>query len=233
MIALVTRLFDLPQLRNRVQVFRDRGHAGELLAQILTEYRDRDALVMAIPAGGVPVAVVIAKCLNLPVDVVVVSKITFPWNTEAGYGALAFDGTLRLNDALLVRTRLDERQIAEGIEQTRQKVERRIARMRGGLAPLDVVGRTLIVVDDGLASGFTMRVAVEALTEQRAASIAIAVPTGHADALTDFAAPVEAVYCANVRAGWNFAVADAYEQWSDIDEDEAVTALHACRSAPS
>ena len=227
----VTRLIDLPDLRERVRVFRDRSHAGRLLSEILSEYRHSDALVMAIPAGGVPVAVVVGECLKRPVDVVVVSKITFPWNTEAGYGALAFDGTLRLNDALLARTSLNERQIAEDIEQTRQKIQRRVARMRRGLPPLDVVGRTLIVVDDGLASGFTMRVAVEALAQQGAASIAIAVPTGHADAVASFAAPVEAIYCANVRTGWSFAVADAYEHWSDVGEEEAAQALRACQKA--
>jgi predicted phosphoribosyltransferase len=226
--AAVTRLVDVPGLRDRVRVFRDRGHAGRLLSEILGDYRNSDALVMAIPAGGIPVAVAVGKCLNLPVDIAVVSKITFPWNTEAGYGALAFDGTLRLNDALLARTGLDEQQIAAGIEQTRHKVERRVACMRRGLPPLDVIGRSLIVVDDGLASGFTMRVAVEAL-EQGAASIAIAVPTGHADAVASFAAPVQAVYCANVRTGRSFAVADAYEHWSDIGEEEAARALRAYR----
>ncbi len=114
MIVVATRLIDIPELRDRNHVFRDRSHAGRLLSQILGEYRHRDALVLAIPAGGIPVAAAVGRCLNLPVDIAVVSKITFPWNTEAGYGALAFDGTLRLNDALLARTRLDKRQIAAG-----------------------------------------------------------------------------------------------------------------------
>ncbi|MCK5363241.1 MAG: phosphoribosyltransferase [Gammaproteobacteria bacterium] len=226
-----TRITDLPELRDCVRVFQDRGHAGRLLSQMLAVYGHSDALVLAIPAGGIPVAVAIGKCLNLPVDVVVVSKITFPWNTEAGYGALAFDGTLRVNDALLARTGLSEQQIVKGVEQTRRKIERRVTRMRHGLAPLDVGERTLIVVDDGLASGFTMRVAVEALVQQGATSIVIAVPTGHAGAVTDLAASVQAVYCANVRTGWSFAVADAYEHWSDIDEDEAVRMLQDHRQA--
>lgn len=196
---------------------------------MLDRYRNGDALVLAIPAGGVPVAAVLGKCLELPVDVAVVSKITLPWNTEAGYGALAFDGTLRLNDGLLARTALDKDQIAVGIEQTRRKIERRIGNMRRGLPPLDVAGRELIVVDDGLASGFTMRVAVEALAKQGAASIAIAVPTGHADAMADFPAPVETIYCANVRTGWSFAVADAYQHWCDVGEEEAAQSLRACR----
>lgn len=223
--ALAPRLIDIPELRNRIRVFRDRGHAGTLLSQCLTEYRGSDALVMAIPAGGVPVATTVGECLSLPVDVVTVSKITLPWNTEAGYGALAYDGTLRLNDALLARSNLDEAQIARDIERTRRKIDRRVRRLRADLPPPDVSNRTVIIVDDGLASGFTMRVAVEALTRQGATSIAIAVPTGHADVLSDFAAPAKVIYCANVRDSRSFAVADAYEHWSDVSEEEALGAL--------
>lgn len=225
------RLIDIPELRNRVHVFEDRDHAGRMLARILDEYRDGDALILAIPAGGVPVAAAVGECLNLPVDVAVVSKITLPWNTEAGYGALAFDGTLRLNDALLARTGLGDAEIAAGIERTRDKVERRVASMRRGLPALDVVDRSLIVVDDGLASGFTMRVAIEALAMQGAKSIAVAVPTAHADAVEGLPTPVETVYCANVRSGWTFAVAGAYEKWSDVAEEEATKVLRACRRA--
>jgi putative phosphoribosyl transferase len=226
----VKGLVDIPELRGGLRVFRDRCHAGEVLAGILDEYRRGDALILAVPAGGTPVAAALGEHLNLPVDTAVVSKITFSWNTEAGYGALAFDGTLRLNEALVARTRLDRRQIEADIEQTRRKVERRLASMRPGLPPLDVTGRDVIVVDDGLASGFTMRVAVEALAKQGTASIAVAVPTGHADALGGFSSPVEDVYCANVRAGSSFAVADAYEHWSDVSEEAATDALRACRS---
>lgn len=223
------RVIDIPELRNRRHVFLDRAHAGRLLAGILGEHRGGDALLLAIPAGGVPVAVALGECLTLDVDVAVVSKITLPWNTEAGYGAVAFDGTVLLNDALLARTDLDERLIADGIEQTRRKVERRVASMRRDLPPLDVSERRVIIVDDGLASGFTMRVAVEALGRQHPASIVIAVPTGHTGTVAGFGPPVDTVYCANVRSGWSFAVADAYRRWRDVGEEEAMRALHAAR----
>lgn len=225
----MSHLIDIPELRNRIRVFEDRDHAGTVLSRLLDEFRDSDALVLAIPAGGVPVAAALGRCLNLPVDVAVVSKITLPWNTEAGYGALAFDGTLRLNDALLARAGLDDAEVAAGIERTREKVKRRVASMRQGLPALDVAGRRLVVVDDGLASGFTMRVAVEALALGGPASIAVAVPTAHADAVEAMSTPVETVYCANVRSGWSFAVADAYENWSDVSEEQATTLLRACR----
>lgn len=226
-----TRLVDIPELRDRTHVFEDRRHAGRVLSGILDQYRNGDALILAIPAGGVPVAAAVGECLNLSVDVAVVSKITLPWNTEAGYGALAFDGTLRLNDELIARVGLDDSEVAAGIEMTREKVARRVAVMRPGLPALEVAERDLIVIDDGLASGFTMGVATEALASLAAGSIAVAVPTAHADAVERLPASVQAVYCANVRTGWSFAVADAYRRWSDVAEEEAMSALRSCRRA--
>ena len=89
--SLPDNLVNLPEFFDKVRVFRDRQHAGEILADMLREYGSSDAIVMAIPAGGVPVGKVLAEKLNLPFDLAVVSKITLPWNTEAGYGAVAFD----------------------------------------------------------------------------------------------------------------------------------------------
>ena len=225
----VPRLIDRANLRDRIGVFRDRSHAGEVLAQMLETYRDSDTQVMAIPAGGVPVAAVISERLGLAMDVIVVSKITFAWNSEAGYGALAGDGTLRLNDALIAQSALDRRQVAADVERTRGKVERRVARLHGERPVPAIAGRSCLVVDDGLASGFTMRVAVESLSAQGAVSVAIAVPTAHADAVASVAPSVEAVYCPNVRGGWSFAVAEAYERWSDVTEEEALEMLRAER----
>jgi hypothetical protein len=108
------RVIELPALRNQVGVFRDRAHAGEVLASMLSAYRDSNALVLGIPAGGAPVAAVIARVLALPLDMAVLSKLTLPWNTEAGYGALAFDGTLRLNTALVTRAGLSDAVIETG-----------------------------------------------------------------------------------------------------------------------
>ena len=98
---LPTNVVDLPDLRDQLGVFLNRDHAGEILAGMLEVYSDSNAMVMAVPAGGVPVAKVLAEHLNLPLDIAVVSKITLPWNTEVGYGAVAFDGTVRLNNDLV------------------------------------------------------------------------------------------------------------------------------------
>jgi predicted phosphoribosyltransferase len=217
-------IFDLPAIRNRVGVFRDRAHAGESLISLLPAFKAAQATLLAIPAGGVPVAQPLVERLVLPFDLAVVSKITLPWNSEVGYGAVAFDGSVRLNEALLEAAMLTPGQVDEGIRKTRDKVAARWRRLRGERPWPDLAQCTAILVDDGVASGFTMAVAVAALRNRGARQVIVAVPTGHADALVDLAAQADAVYCANVRPGPRFAVADAYEHWTDVG-DEELTAM--------
>ncbi len=216
------RVFDLPELRNRARVFRDRAHAGAVLAGMLEQLRGTDTLILAIPAGGVPVAVEVAAQLKLPLDVAVVSKITLPWNTEAGYGAVAFDGTVRLNQELIAALALPFRVTQEGIAGTKEKVQRRLRKLRGDRPLPDLRHRTALLIDDGLASGFTLLTAVDAIRRLDADRIHVGVPTGHTDAVTRMAAEVDCVYCPNIRAGLGFAVADAYQDWTDVDEATVV-----------
>jgi len=219
------RVIELPALRDRLGVFRDRAHAGEVLADMLSAYRGSNALVLSIPAGGAPVAAAIARALALPLDVAVVSKLTLPWNTEAGYGALAFDGTLRLNEMLMARAGLSEADIEAGKARAQEKVARRMKLLRGDRPFPDLSQCSAILVDDGLASGFTLMVAIEALRHQNAKEIVVAVPTAHAESAARIAPLVEALYCPNLREGTSFAVADAYQEWSDVAEEDLVTLL--------
>jgi predicted phosphoribosyltransferase len=213
----IVRLVD-PDLTDRLEVFADRARAGRALARLLRGLDLVDPVVLAIPAGGVPVAVEIARARGWPLDVAVVSKITLPWNTEAGYGAVAFDGSCLLNDALVAEVGLSAEAVREGTAKTRAKVERRMRRLRGGGGVPDVAGRAAVLVDDGLASGFTMRAAVGAVRAANAAQVVIAVPTGHARAVGLLEPLADALVCANVRGGASFAVADAYERWHDVPE---------------
>ena len=214
------KIIDLPELRDKERVFADRAYAGRILAGMLKEYQNTSALIMAVPAGGVPVALSMAQQLNLAVSVAVVSKITLPWNTEVGYGAVAFDGTVRLNESLLPGLGLTREQIDDGIAATRQKVQRRVERFSRKLPFPDVKNKTVFLVDDGLASGFTMLTAVEALKKAGAGSLNIATPTAHLESLQRLSEQVDAIYCANTRKGFFFAVADAYKRWSDVSEEE-------------
>jgi putative phosphoribosyl transferase len=219
-----TKVFDLRELRNRTQVFRDRAAAGKVLASMLKGYRDSDSVVLAIPAGGIAVAAVIALDLDLPLDVGVVSKITPSWNSEVGYGAVAFDGTVRLNENLLSRFNLSQEEIRKGIQKTKEKVARRVKILRDN-RPLPRLTRRVILVDDGLASGFTLQVAIEALHKAGGEQIILAVPTAHEESIQRVIKEVEAIYCPNIRSGWSFAVADAYEEWGDLDDEEVIRVL--------
>jgi putative phosphoribosyl transferase len=212
------KVFDLTEMRNRGRVFRDRTQAGTVLADMLEPHRGTGTLVLAIPAGGVPVAAEIATRLGLALDLAVVSKITLPWNTESGYGAVAFDGTVRLNQDLIAALDLPEALVQEGIARTREKVARRVRQLCGDRHLPDLTRRAVILVDDGLASGFTMHTAVEALHHLAAGKVIVAVPTGHAEAVARIAALVDSLYCPNIRQGMGFAVADAYEHWTDVSE---------------
>lgn len=214
------RLVELPELRGRLQVFRDRADAGAVLARMLSGALDPEAIVLAIPAGGVPVAAAIAGILGLPLDLAVVSKVLLPWDTEAGYGAVAFDGTQRLNEPLVAALGLDAATVEAGLAATRERVARRVRNLRSGRPLPDLQARESLLVDDGLASGFTMQVAVEALRNAGARTVRVAVPTGHLEALERLVPLVEKVYCPNVRAGRRFAVAEAYRSWTDVDEEE-------------
>jgi putative phosphoribosyl transferase len=214
-------IHDLPEFRDKTRVFEDRSDAARVLAKMIEDLRGSNAVVMAIPTGGVPVAAGIAEDLGLPMDVAVVSKITFPWNPEAGYGAVAFDGTVNLHEGMIFNMGLVETDISQGKQQTLEKVRRRLDAFRGDRPFPDLRERTVVLVDDGLASGMTMETAVEALHRAGAKHVVVAVPTGHEAALQRVSDKVDEVFCANVRGGWGFAVADAYRRWTDVRESEA------------
>ena len=200
--------------------FRDRAHAGRELAKLLQDFRGTAALVLAIPAGGVPVAAEIARALGLPLDVAPVSKVLYPWTTESGYGAVAYDGSVWLDEARMSGHGLAPADVERAVAAARTKVQRRMVRLRGGRTALALQGRTVIIVDDGIAAGSTMRTAIAALRKAGATSVIVAVPTAHKAALDAISKLADAACCANVRAGMSFAVADAYAEWRDLGDDE-------------
>ena len=222
-------IHELREMRNRKRVFHDRRHAGVVLARMLTGKLPAGSRILAIPAGGLPVAAAVAEAIGLPLDVAVVSKVTPSWNTEVGYGAVAFDGSVRVDAGRRSALGVDEAAAREDVDRAVAKVRRRVERLRAGRGPLVAPGDTAVLIDDGLASGITMSTAAEAVRRAGAARIIVAVPTGHEGAVAGIAAAVDEVHCANVRSGWSFAVADAYEDWSDLDDAMALEILEGTR----
>lgn len=218
------------ELRNREHIFRDRDDAGQVLAGVMKELSGSEAWVLAIPGGGLPVAARLCRSLELRCDVAVVSKITLPWNPEAGYGAVAFDGSVRLNESLIHDLLLDDLEVRYGIEKTKTKVERRVRELHGDGGYEHLAGSTVVLVDDGVASGFTMLAAIDAVQSSKARSVLVAVPTASRDAARRIAGAVDRLYCANVRGGFPFAVADAYQHWRDVEEVELQRLVAALRA---
>jgi putative phosphoribosyl transferase len=200
--------------------FKHRDAAGRRVAGMLKKYSDSDALVLAIPAGGVPVAIAIAKLLGLQLQVIPVSKVLFPWTTEGGFGAVAFDGTQWIDHAAIDNFGLKTEQIEKAIALARAKVERRNARLRGHASLPEFKNSTVILVDDGIAAGSTMRTAITALRKRLAGRVVVAVPTAHDRSVDALRKLADEIVCPDIRGGMCFAVADAYEEWCDLSDDE-------------
>jgi predicted phosphoribosyltransferase len=219
----ITNLVEESAYRNRRFVFKDRLHAGEVLAEKLRSVLPNgNVIVLAIPAGGVPVGYALAKKLDMPLDVVVVRKIQIPWNTEAGFGAITWDGRPILNEPLVGQLGLGAEVVEQCISRTRQVAREKNQRLRGDRPFPDLSGRTVVVVDDGLASGFSMLAAAESIKTRRPRKVVVAVPTGSATAIALLAPRVEELVCLNVRSAPLFAVADAYENWYDLSDGEVL-----------
>jgi predicted phosphoribosyltransferase len=218
-------------LRNKIRVFKDRSEAGRILAGKLEGYKGIDAVLFAIPSGGVPVAAVAGNSLNIPLDLLLVRKIQIPWNTEAGFGALDPDGNVIFNEELLKGLRLTREEVESQIEKTREVLSERERLFRGGREFPFIKGRTVIIVDDGLASGHTMISALRFVRKRDPGRVIIAVPTGPLRTITAIAPEVDAVVCLNIRSGISFAVADAYRNWYDVTDEEVISLINEAKKA--
>ena len=170
-------------------------------------------------------AAAIARRLAIPLELIIVRKIQLPHTTEAGFGALNPAGEAIFNEGLLARITLSKEDIARQVEKAAATMRAREERLRGGKPYPQLAGQTVIVVDDGLASGYTMRAAVQFLKRRGAGQIIAAVPTASERTIQDLLPIVDELVCLNVRGGWSFAVADAYENWYDLDEAEVLEIL--------
>lgn len=208
--------------------FRDRADAGARLATRLTSYRGTHALVLGIPRGGVPVAAEVAKALDAELDVVVARKLRSPISAELAIGAVTADGGRFINQSIVEQLGVGETYIDRVTQTEMAEAARRESRFRGGVTPPTIAGRTVIVVDDGLATGATMIAAARSVRAQRPARLVIAVPVGAADACAALRHEAdEVVYLDAPEPFW--AVGNYYDDFRQTEDDEVQQLLRKAR----
>ncbi len=212
-------------LHNEVFVFKNRHDAGKRLAEKLVQYKDTNSIILPIPSGGIPVGKELAKSLNLPFDLIIVRKLQIPWNPEAGFGAINLDGDMILNEQILDSLSLSQKDIEHIEEKTKETLEKREELFRKGREFPIVKGQCCILVDDGLASGYTMLAAVRFIKRRNPVELVVATPTGSYNTVNRIASEVDRIACLNIREGIPFAVADAYKQWHDLSDKEVLELL--------
>ncbi len=208
-------------------VFADRFEAGEIVGSMLEKafYGIEEGMVVAVPSGGVPVGIKVSQALKLPMDLILARKLQIPGNTEAGYGAIAIDGSTFFNKTLLSQLKLSEEQIEAEKAKVLGELEKRNSLFREGRPVPDLTGKRVILVDDGLASGYTMLASVHMARDSKAAEVVVAVPTAPERTIDFISRYADRIYCANIRTAPFFAVADAYQTWYDLKETDVLDLL--------
>jgi len=206
-------------------LFNDRYDAGRQLAALLDEYKGQPVVVLAIPNGGVPLGMEVALALEADFDLVISRKIPLPLSPEAGFGAMTDDGTVILNEELVKEEGLSPDQINYQISQVRAEIRQRSLLYREVRSHTTVNGKTVIIVDDGLASGYTMMAAVESVRRRKPREIIAAVPVTSVFAAEQVGKVVDKLVTLATGTKPKFFVADFYRRWHDVSDDEAIQCL--------
>lgn len=206
-------------------IFQDREEAGEKLAEKLKKYQKKKVIVLAIPNGGVPVGYKIAKKLNFPLELMIVRKIQLPWDTEAGFGACSINGCIVLNQKMINYLGLTSNEIENQKKKTLKEIACRNKKYRQNKPFPSVKDKIVILVDDGLATGYTMIVGCRFLKKRKPKKIIVAVPCTSKEAFTRIQNEADEVVSLNIKESYPFAVADFYRNWYDVEDEEVIKIL--------
>jgi putative phosphoribosyl transferase len=201
-------------------MFQDRKEAGLKLAEKLTQYSGRkDVIIIALPRGGVAVGAEIAQKIGAPLDIIITRKICFPGEPEFAIGAIAENGRLELNDRIIKRYNIPQSYLDEEINRQKAEIERRITTYRGGKKLPSVKDRTIILVDDGVATGFTMIAAINALNEESLKKLVVAIPLSPQDTFTKLKTLSDEIICLEIPEFF-LAIGNFYYDFEQITDDE-------------
>jgi putative phosphoribosyl transferase len=206
--------------------FADRRQAGRRLGASLAHLTSERPVVLGLPRGGIPVAYEVARALGAPLDVLVVRKLGCPWQPELGVGAVGEGGIRLVNQPLLRSIGLTEPELDGVADREEAELRRRVRRYRGDRAPIPVAGRTVIVVDDGLATGFTARAAIDVLRRRGARRVVLAIPVAPVDTLTQLRAIADEVVCLHAPAVFG-AIGRFFDDFAQTSDEEVTSLLAA------
>jgi predicted phosphoribosyltransferase len=210
--------------------FKDRQHAGRVLARFLSAYAHRsDVIVLALPRGGVPVAFEVARALGTPLDIFLVRKLGLPGHEELAMGAIASGGVRVLNHEVVDGLRVSPEAIERVAQREMKELERREHLYRDDRPPLDVAGKTVILIDDGLATGSTMRAAAKALRKQNPAKMVVAVPVAAPSICEEFRQLADVTVCAATPEPFQ-AVGIWYDRFDQTSDEEVHELLERARA---
>jgi putative phosphoribosyl transferase len=211
--------------KEKVMVYKDRKDAGMRLAEQLTRYQDQaDVIVLGLPRGGVTVAYEIARALHCPLDVLIVRKIGFPGNPELAVGAVSETGTVVLNEDIVSGYGVSRDYLEREIARQKEEITRRIALYRGGKGVPPLAGKTVILVDDGVATGATVKAAISTLNKERIAKLVVALPVASQEAEREIATMVNEWVCLEAPVGFR-AVGNYYYDFTQVEDDDVVAML--------
>jgi putative phosphoribosyl transferase len=199
--------------------FKDREEAGRILANRLTKYADQKPIVLGLPRGGVPVAFEVAKALKAPLDVYVVRKLGVPGHEELAMGAIASGDVRVLNKPVVEDLGISEEAIETETRKEQEELKRRELLYRGKRPPLDVSNRTVVLVDDGIATGSTIKAAIAALKKQKAGRIVVAVPVAPASTIDELKTEVDEVICVSTPEFF-YAISLWYDEFPQTSDEE-------------
>jgi putative phosphoribosyl transferase len=209
-------------------LFKNRVHAAELLANLLTKYQnDAEAIVIGLPRGGVILAYEIAKKLGLPLDIICARKISIPHYTEFAIGAITETGDCYLDQDTINRLNISQDYLQGEIEKQSQEAARRLALYKKGQPLLELKNKTTILIDDGIATGATLKAAILAVKAKKAKKIVVATPVASPDTLKEIRAEVDEVICL-VAPLFFQAVGQFYEDFSQTSDEEVIALLRDC-----
>jgi putative phosphoribosyl transferase len=221
--------------------YSSRTQAGAFLAKFVLDRNDDlknllklnpdQFFTFAIPNGGVPVAEGFCSYLNIRYEILIVRKIKIPFNPEAGFGSITTDGTVLINNQLLSQLNLSNNELKHSIDLTKQEIKERLKYYNKLETPEIkyeklIQDKTIFLIDDGLASGFTMLAAIKMMKKYKPKKVIISIPTAPIHTIKRIQSEVDKIYCPNIKHTSWFAVADAYQHWYDVPESEVVEMMN-------